>query len=228
VMMQPLGITYLGAILRDDYDVTLLDASILAPDNVWLDPPDFEIRGLSFEDLQAKIRSIAPDILGVSCVFSPQYPLLREIVRRAKDEDPDLVTVAGGTHPTFLAEQVLEENESLDFIVLGEAEQSLPALLEALETGKGLDSIDGLARREAGRIIVQPKTRYIEDLNLLPFPARDLLDMERYKRACTTHGVFQSKKAAASICSSRGCPKRCVYCSSAAYWGRRFRLSSIV
>lgn len=223
VMMQPLGIAYLGAVLRDSYDVELLDASILGADQVRVDPPDFEIRGLPPEDLQARIEAFAPDVLGVSCVFSPQYPVLQETVQQAKEADPDLVTVAGGTHPSFLAERVLAETPSLDFVIMGEGEESFAALLKAVERGVGFDEIDGLAYRDGERTRVAPKTSFIKDLDALPFPARDLLGMENYEKACITHGVFQSQKVAASVTSSRGCPRGCVYCSSSIFWGRRFR-----
>lgn len=223
VLMQPLGITYLGAVLRDRVEVALLDATVEGMDQIRLDPPDFEVRGLAPEEVQRRVEAFAPDVLGVSCVFSPQYPLLQEIVRRAKAADPDLVTVAGGTHPSFLAERVLRETPALDAVVLGEAEESFPAFLEALDRGSGLDGIDGLAWREDGAIRLSPKTRFVEDLDALPFPARDLLDMDLYARSCTSHGAFQDRALVASVTSSRGCPKRCVYCSSSVYWGRRFR-----
>jgi magnesium-protoporphyrin IX monomethyl ester (oxidative) cyclase len=223
VMMQPLGISYLAAVLRDRYEIQLLDASIEGVDQVRLDPPEFEVRGLSPEDVQKRIGSFAPDVLGVSCVFSPQYPLVQEMVRRAKGANPDLITVTGGTHPTFLAEGVLAETPELDFVVLGEAEESFPQLLEAISRGLGYDEIDGLAWRDGAEIRVQPKTRFIKDLDSLPYPARDLLDMTLYERACITHGVFQDQNMAASICSSRGCPRGCLYCSSCVFWGQKFR-----
>jgi anaerobic magnesium-protoporphyrin IX monomethyl ester cyclase len=223
VMMQPLGIAYLAAALRDDYDVHILDASILGADQVRIEPPSFEVRGLSPEEIQSRIEEISPDVLGVSCIFSPQYPVLQDILRRAKRANPDLITIAGGTHPTFLAERVLSETPELDFIILGEGDESLPALLRAIEAGRGLEEIDGLAWRDGSTIRKQPKTKYIKDLDSLPFPARDLLGMESYEKACITHGVFQSQSMAASVISSRGCPKGCVYCSSSNFWGRRFR-----
>lgn len=228
VMQQPLGITSLGAVLRGERDVHLLDATILGADQVRVESADFEVRGLSPEEVEARIEAVAPDVLGVSCVFSPQYPVLQETVRRAKRANPDLITVAGGTHPTFLAEEVLRETPELDFVVLGEGEESLPALLRALERGgvAGLGAIDGLAWRDGERVRVQPKTRYIEDLDALPWPARDLLGMEHYRRFCTTHGAFQSRRLAASVISSRGCPRGCLYCSSSVYWGKRFRARS--
>jgi len=223
VMMQPLGITYIGAVLRNRYDIELLDASILGADHLWIDPPDFQIRGLSYEDVEERIEAFAPDVLGVSCVFSPQYPILQETVRRAKAANPDLVTVAGGTHPTFLAERVLRETPDLDVVILGEGEESFAAFLECLEEGASLEGVDGIAYRDGHRIRVQPKTKYIKDLDALPFPARDLLGMSHYARSCITHGVFQSQKMTASVTSSRGCPRGCVYCSSSIFWGRRFR-----
>lgn len=223
VMMQPLGVAYLAAVLRDHYEVAVLDASILGADHVVVDPPDFEVRGLPATEVARRIEAFQPDVLGVSCTFSPQWPVVRETLRRAKSACPDLLTVVGGTHPTFLAERVLRQTPELDFVVLGEGEESFLNLLRALENDRGLDRVDGLARRDGDEIIVQPKTSYIENLDALPRPARDLLDMAMYEKACITHGVFQSRRMAASVITSRGCPKGCVYCSSSVYWGRRFR-----
>lgn len=223
VMQQPLGITYLAGALRGDRDVHLLDATIRGADQVRVESADFEVWGLSPEEVEARIEAVAPDVLGVSCVFSPQYPVVQETVRRAKRANPDLITVAGGTHPTFLAEEVLRETPELDFVVLGEGEESFPALLRALEAGRGLEEIDGLAWRDGDLVRVQPKTRYIDDLDALPWPARDLLGMEHYREICTTHGAFQSRRLAASVISSRGCPRGCVYCSSSVFWGKRYR-----
>jgi magnesium-protoporphyrin IX monomethyl ester (oxidative) cyclase len=223
VMMQPLGVAYLAAVLRDHYEVQVLDASIAGADQVRPDPPDFEVWGLSPEEIQARIERFSPDVVGISCVFSPQYPVVQEIVRRLKASSPEIITVTGGTHPTFLAEQVLAETEALDFVVLGEGEMSLLALLRALEAGQGWEEIDGLAYRDEGQIRVHPKRTFVTDVDSLPWPARDLLDFKQYEQACITHGVFQSQKAVASVITSRGCPKGCVYCSSSVFWGRRFR-----
>ena len=222
VMMQPLGITYLAAVLRDRYEVALLDASVEGAGQIRDESPGFQVWGLEPAEVQRRIEAFEPDVLGVSCVFSPQYPMLRETVRRAKRAAPELVTVAGGTHPTFLAESVLGETPELDFIVLGEAEESFPALLDALERGDGFEAIDGLAWRDGSAVRVRPKTRFIADLDSLPLPARDMLDLDLYRRA-RTHGVFQTRGLVASVTSSRGCPKRCLYCSSSVYWGRKFR-----
>lgn len=222
-MIQPLGVAYLAAALRDRYDVRVMDASILGADQVRVDPPNFEIRGLSPEDVEARIEEFDPDVLGVSCIFSPQYPVVQETIRRAKRANPDLVTLTGGTHPTFLSEQVLRETPELDYVILGEGDESLPALLSAVEAGQGFEEIDGLSWRDGDRIRTQPKTKYIKNLDALPFPARDMLGMENYEKACITHGVFQTQSMAASVITSRGCPKGCVYCSSSIFWGRRFR-----
>ena len=176
----PMGIAYLGAALRDRYEVCLLDAVV---EGHHLDRelgPQLSQYGLDPAEIQRWIEAFQPDVLGVTTLFSNQFPTMAEIVRRAKAWNPDLITITGGTHPSFLPERSLRREPALDYIVLGEADESLPALLETLAQGKSPAELDGIAYRENGAVRVNPKTRYVQNLDTLPFPARDLLPVEKY------------------------------------------------
>ncbi len=222
---MPMGIAYLGAVLRESYDVRLLDAVVeghhLERD---LSPSIFQY-GLDADMILDRIREFGPDAVGLSCLFSNQFPAVAELVRKIKEEDPDMVTITGGTHPTFLPERCLKE-EGLDYVVMGEAEESLPALLSALARGRGLEEIDGLAWRENGDVRINPKTSWIKDLDTLPFPARDLLPVEKYFKINVPFLFFSKSPRNVSFSTSRGCPCRCNFCSSTRYWGGRYRLRS--
>jgi len=223
---MPMGIAYLGAVLRDRYDVRLLDAVAeghhLERD---IDKRIFQY-GLDTDMIMDRVREFGPDVVGMSCLFSNQFPVVADLARKVKDWDPDVVTVTGGTHPTFLPERTLEE-EAIDYVVMGEAEESLPALLTALEKGEGFEGIDGLSWRDSdGNIRVHEKTAWIKDLDSLPFPARDMLPVEKYYRINIPFMFFSKSPRNLSISTSRGCPCRCNFCSSTRYWGGRYRTRS--
>ena len=222
----PMGIAYLGAALRDRYEVCLLDAVV---EGHHLDRelgPQLSQYGLDPAEIQRWIEAFQPDVLGVTTLFSNQFPTMAEIVRRAKAWNPDLITITGGTHPSFLPERSLRREPALDYIVLGEADESLPALLETLAQGKSPAELDGIAYRENGAVRVNPKTRYVQNLDTLPFPARDLLPVEKYFEINVPFLYYYRSRRNLSFITSRGCPFHCTFCSSTRYWGNHYRVRS--
>jgi len=159
---------------------------------------------LNERDLLEVARGFAPDLVAFGCTtgFHRKYlEAVREIGRSV-----DALTVMGGAHPTFFPE-VLEESAELDFIIRGEAEDSFIQLLEALEGGRGLDSVGNLVFRRDGVIVHNPLLPLREDLDSIPFPDRELLD--RYSERLNRKAVF--------AITGRGCPYDCSYCFNHAY-----------
>jgi anaerobic magnesium-protoporphyrin IX monomethyl ester cyclase len=221
----PMGIAYLGAVLRDRYDIRLVDA-VAEGHHHERNITDLIFQyGLDTDMIMERIREFNPDVVGISCIFSNQFPVVAELAKKVKTWNSEVVTVTGGTHPTFLPERCLRE-EALDFIVMGEAEESLPALLKAIQNGGSLKDIDGLAFRTEERMVIHPKTAWIKDLDSLPFPARDLLPMDKYFDINIPFNFFSRSPHNASFITSRGCPCRCSFCSSSTYWGKRYRTRS--
>ncbi len=222
----PLGIASLAAYIRDLVDVRLLDCLV---EGYWQRVSvNYDVMrvGLDYAETVDRIREYGPDMVGLSCIFSSQMACVRELSRRIKALDRDMVVVTGGTHPSFLAETVLASEPALDYIVLGEGELGLRAIIEALNTGASVESIDGLAFRKNGDVVVNPRTTYIDDLDMLPFPARDLLPMEKYFAIKQPMGLHWRKIRNTPIVSSRGCPYKCAFCSSHLHWGSCFRKRS--
>lgn len=222
----PMGIAYLGACLREaGYEIGLLDSVVEAPYQET--PVDEHISrfGLTYEQIMHRIRAFKPDVVGLSCIFSNQWPAVRELSRRIKAEMPEIPILCGGAHPTFLSELCMKD-APVDFILRGESEESLVDLLGRLRDGRPVDEVDGLVWREDGAIRQNPKTGFIQDLDKLPFPAHDLLDPERYfKLALPMAYSFKSPRNI-PIVTSRGCPCTCTFCSSTQLWGRRYRVRS--
>lgn len=224
--LPPLGILYLAAVLRDRYEVEVLDCAI----------EGFEVErdlghgayvfGLPPEAIRRRIAESAPDVVGVSCIFSTSYIECQMICDLAKDVDPNAITIMGGNHPTFLDGRVLGETASVDLIVRGEGEGILPDLLDAIETDRDLRSVRGISFRDGGRVVRTPDAPLVDDLDALPYPARDLVPMEKYIETSTGHSGAAIRRRATQILTSRGCPARCTFCSSTVFWGNAYRVRS--
>lgn len=221
----PLGLAYLGAVLEDNYDVKILDAMAEGfEEELFLN--DGMLRyGLSSDKMRDKIREFSPDVVGISCLFSVQFVNALDVCRIIKKIDENIITILGGSHPSALPQEVLKEKE-IDLVVMGEGEKTLEELLGAINEGADFAKIDGIAYRVGEDIFVNAKTKYIKDLDSLPFPARHLLPMDKYFEVNRPHGSTALRKPNTVVISSRGCPGRCVFCSIHTVWGKAFRARS--
>jgi magnesium-protoporphyrin IX monomethyl ester (oxidative) cyclase len=226
MVTTPMGIAYLGAAVREaGYEVSLLDTVC---EDAYQETPvaDHIVRfGLTYDQILDRVRSWSPDVVGLSCIFSNQWPAVRELTRRLKAADPDLIVLSGGAHPSFMSELGMND-APLDFILRGESELSLLELLDRLKAGRPVDDVDGLVWRDDGVIRQNPKTGFIENLDALPLPAHDLLPTEKYFRYALPMGYAFLSPRNVPIVTSRGCPCSCTFCSSTHLWGRRYRVRS--
>ena len=122
----------------------------------------------------------------------------------------------GGPHVSFCAQQTLETFPELDVIVLGEGEETLVDLMRTVEETQNLDTVRGIAYRIGSKIKITVKRNFIENLDLLPLPARHQLALGRYR----TLGM------PISMTTSRGCPYKCIFCVGRKMVGAKVRCHS--
>ena len=152
------------------------------------------------------------DFVGFGSVCS-SYPVTLRIACEVKRQQPASVVAFGGPQASAVDVATLEAYPPIDLMVRGEAEQTLPQLLDALTQGRRLDDIPGMTFRHDGKIVRNPDGGGITDLDTLPFPAFHLLpDMETCRFMPLELG--------------RGCPFACTFCSTNDFFRRRFRLKS--
>ena len=223
--MPPIGLAYIAAVLeKNGFEVAILDSGVEGYD--WeIIKGRYVTYGLPYEEIKERIKKFNPDMVGVSCAFSPQINNVHKTCTAAKQVNKEIITFVGGLHPTIQPKETLG-NKNIDFVIMGEGEHRTLKLIQQINNKENLKDIDGLAYRNNGRIIIQERTNYIGNLDELPFPARHLLDMEKYFKINMPFNPFPKGERVLQILTSRGCPMWCVFCASCNFWGLKYRMRS--
>jgi radical SAM superfamily enzyme YgiQ (UPF0313 family) len=208
----PLGILYVAAAARQaGYDVAVFDAMFAGGD----------------QDFLAALGRMQPRIVGFGVLATVRQAALR-LAALAKRQGA--IVVMGGADPTARPNAYLQfQNDGLypvDVVTVGEAETTLSELLPLLLRDRwapsSLGQVQGLVYRDvSGETVATPRRSLIEDVDRIPLPARDLIDLEPYREAWRSHHGYFSM----SLMATRGCPFSCSWCQKAVF-GRSYRSRS--
>lgn len=198
------GLAYIGSYLEEHgFTVKILDLSI-----------DRKTDG----EILDYIGLVKPKKVGISCM-SVHVSFADRISKKIKSRFCKIQLLLGGIHPTALPEKTVKELKYFDVFVLGEGELTVLELMKDVELSK----VNGIAYLKNNKVVINPPRAMIEDLDILPFPARHLFpDMKNYNLGFDWEG----KKPAAMVFTSRGCPFNCIYCASKVMWKRKVRFRS--
>ena len=220
--VPPLGLAYLGAFLeKNGYEVRILDVAAEGYSNI-KKQGDFVTYGLNDEEIKKRILEFEPQVVGGSVIFSTQNENTKDILKLVKDIDKNIITLTGGSHPTYTVEETLDY-EYIDYIIMGEGELSTLQLLDTLNNEGDISKIGGLAYRKKEKKFVNYELQYIKNINDLPFPAKHLLNMEMYFKINLPQNPYPRGKRIVQIITSRGCSAHCVFCTTTNFWGNRYR-----
>lgn len=151
------------------------------------------------------------DVVLVSCM-AYILPLVILFSERFKELFPNKILILGGPGPAGVAEDIVSSFSSIDYVIRGEGEETLPVLLESLSTNFNHSiTIPGIVYK-AERLYSIPPVR-IENLDELPLPAYHAVDMKQY----STFGII----------TGRGCVYRCKFCDVHGLWGDQYKCRSI-
>jgi len=188
----PTGLMYVASVLRaDGHEVFIEDGAF------W-----------TFEELSDRILNHEPDVVG-PFVIAMFWERTKKLLKGLKERRPSLRILAGGHAPSALGEKCLKESPVLDAVILGEGEYTTRELLRAWEEGRDGSGVQGcIFRTLSGEILRNPPRPLIADLCELPFPAVDLVELERYRPSAGQ----VLRLPVMQVISSRGCTHRCLYC----------------
>jgi len=214
--VPPIGLAYVAASLVEaGHAVSVIDGIGEAISTYYPFDTNTLYRGLSLDEIVS--RCADTEIFGLSIMFSQDWPITKQLIRKLKQRFPRAVIVAGGEHATAEPIGALEDCEELDYVVTGEGDSILPDLVTALNSGTELGEIAGIAYRTPSRVpVLNPARPRNRKLHELPWPAWDLFPVENY--LSEGHGWGVNRGRSMPIVASRGCPYQCTFCSNPQMW----------
>jgi radical SAM superfamily enzyme YgiQ (UPF0313 family) len=216
--LPPLGIASIAAFLRQSgFNVGIIDGPA---------------GNIGNDGIIEKVRALRPKVVGFSSI-TPVFHRSVELAKIIKKHFLGILVVIGGHHASILPAEVLRDNPCFDLAVYGEGEITAFELLERfrerdfalsafLTDYAMLEDIHGIAFRRSGGITLTPRRQHIQDLDMLPDPAWDLLPMERYIPLPNQY----LRKPVVHMVTTRGCAFQCSFCSNNAVFGRKLRAIS--
>jgi radical SAM superfamily enzyme YgiQ (UPF0313 family) len=194
---QPLGLAYIAACIRDISDVVIIDC---------------EVDEQYTKTLMREINTDDDLIVGFSA-NTYTYPDALRLAKKVKGHNPNAHINFGGYHATPLADVILKNREYVDSVIRGDGEIPFRELVNALLNGTDLSKVGSLTYRNGGRIVSNPDAP-LPDLDSLPYPARDLLPMEKCFDNLKSSAFSEIYKASKMVYinATRGCPNHCNYC----------------
>ena len=223
-VFPPIVLASVAAVLEKQHVVSIIDAPTEGwRDVVELDETKYRV-GLSCQVISERVSKWNPNAVILEIPFSGWSSTAFEVVHAIKAVNKKIVIVLMGQHPSAMPEACLSELD-VDFVVMGEPENTIRELVDALEAKRrDFSRIDGLGFMKRGKPTLTGPRAIIADLDSLPFPARHLLPMKLYNEAVKENPLRgEISKPWTIVTTSRGCPYNCVFCSNFIVWGRTWR-----
>ncbi len=217
----PIGLAYVAASLqRAGHKVEVIDA--VGEEIFQMLPVDDKrllAHGMSPDQIS---RRIHPDtsFLGLSCMFSHEWPQTRVLINRLRESCPDIPIIAGGEHITAMPEFSLTDCPALDYSVMGEGEETLVELVDVLASSRPASSVPGIVFRHNGGINRTANRARIRQIDDIPPPTWDLFPLRNYLDNGFGFGVNGGRSM--PVLATRGCPYECTFCSNPVMWTTRW------
>lgn len=202
-LYPPLGLAYLAAyVINAGHSVKILDS---------------EAEKSTYEDIYRICEQYKPDLVGIQTYCSNIFKANK--VAAGIKNVIDTKIVFGGAHATLNPKETVSD-KNVDFVICGEGEEALVRLLDAIQLSE-YSRVPSLVYKEKGEIISNKPSAFIKDIDNIPFPARQLLPMDKYHSSANLRG-----KRTLNIMTSRGCPFRCAFCAGSLIFGKTHRYNS--
>ncbi len=239
VRLQPIGLAYLKAAIRKhlpDIDVTIQDyhsgcgrQTVPIPKELRYLTEYYPVAdkspfstfhqyyhlGKSFDQIESQIAELKPDVVGISCLFTPYYREALEVAARVKKR-ANAIVVMGGSHASAVPESLLASPQ-VDYVIRGEGEKPFVEFLGAIQNQQCVEAIPNLAYKRNDAFVLNP----LQDnfaIDDLPIP--DLNDF-------SPMNYTLAGKAMTFMITSRSCPHKCSFCSVHTTFGTSYRRRSL-
>jgi len=204
--LPPLGLMSIAGYLQKNttYDIEILDC---------------QVDRISFEKLEEILKNKKINFIGVTTMTFTLIDVIKT-AKIAKKINPNVKIILGGPHVNIYQEETMEIPE-IDYLILGEGEETIKQVIENYNNVEQLKNIKGLVFRDQSKIINTGQKLLYENLDFLPFPARKLTPYKKYS------SILAKKNLVTTMFTSRGCPYNCLFCDRP-HLGKKFRARSAI
>lgn len=178
------------------------------------------VRGLLAEEIVERIPANT-GLIGISCMFSNEWLYIKTIIQKIHERFPNKPIVVGGEHISADLDYVFKSCPAISFAAIGEGEESLVSLVEALTNNRNFSEIPGIAFKDSnGKIVKNSRRSRKRDLDKISWPDWDDIPLENYFEM--ESGITSFKGRIMPMLASRGCPYQCTFCSNPSMWEARW------
>ena len=181
------------------------------------------INGIDLAEMMSRIP-IDTEVFGITMMFSYEWFYYEAIVNRIRKQFPQAKIIAGGEHASAEALNILELCCDIDYVVIGEGDETIIELLEIIKSGGSLLNVNGIAFQMECELIKTAPRKRIKAVDDLPLPLWDIFPIFNYLNNNCAHSL--ENRRAIPILMQRGCPYECTFCTNKAMWGRSLILRS--
>lgn len=211
----PLGLAYISAAIKKaGFSVDVIDAVGAAPKTRTGYYKGYLV-GMRLEEAADRVPEDAA-LVGITVVFTHEWPAVAHLVKLIKKRLPDTPIVLGGEHVTSMPEFCLLTSPA-DYVVMGEGEETIIELMNALPNREGLEGIAGLGYRNGESMKINERRQRRTNIDEISWPDWEPLDVQAYHANRFVGGMY-SDQLTMPILATRGCPYQCTYCSAPNMW----------
>ena len=197
----PAGLGILCSIaMQEGHQVALLDLNVNRPIPSW-------------KSVLEQIQVEKWDVIGIGGLSS-MYEDIKKVAYLSRKSNPNALIVCGGGFITYMPDKIMKFNSAIDIAVIGEGEEAFREVLQTVQSGDW-KNVKGICYREDGEIIYTEPRPLIPNMDTIPYPAYELMDLEsyfRYSGSMWYDGAYQSKRRI-NFVTERGCPRQCTFCT---------------
>ena len=213
-----LGVVYIAAAIRQaGHEVDIIDMCGEDISNTQVVHGKYVQYGMPLEKLDKRL--VHSDLIGVSCMFSQDWPFHRELIQYVRVLYPQTPIIAGGEHVSAIPEYCLNDCPELDICICGEGENIFVDLINIIENRSSFHDVPGIVyrSRDNRQIYKTNRASRIKDIDSIPKPAWDLIPLENYLSRGMNYHIKRGRTM--PMLATRGCPYKCSFCSNQGMWG---------
>jgi anaerobic magnesium-protoporphyrin IX monomethyl ester cyclase len=245
-IQPPLGLMLIAqTLMNEGHEVKIHDFALEG----WENRSDLDLKnnlvliGQSDKEVADVISNFAPDVLGISVLFQNLIEHAQHVAKIAKSINKKIQVFVGGNcisnavvdYKFAIADKKSNlpdyipylEDKNFDCAIAGEGEVAVKQFINALASDSDISKVPGLVKKIGEKKYIINPTARIHFMDMLPRPARHLVNMEKYFKIGNFHSSKSRSKRVLNVMCSRGCPEKCTFCTTPAMWGQLTRWRSI-